>query len=77
MKKYVTQTNKFTDVEVWIVKGLVNGLNQKQISAHVKMLGYSPCSLKTIETRIRQMKKAFKVKTMFQLGVTLAKKEKL
>lgn len=74
MKTYVLKTKELDTVDRCILDGLSNGLKQREISNHIKTLGYHPSSLKSVETRIRLLKDAYNAKTNFQLAVVLIKK---
>lgn len=60
-----------------IIKYLKEGFTQKEISKILKKQGIKSCSLSSIEKELKIIRAHYKAKTMFHLGVILARREAL
>lgn len=55
------------NVEKEIILGLVRGKSQQEIADELKKKGVTPCSLSSIEKKIKLIKTDFKARTMAHL----------
>lgn len=55
-----------------VIKGLLDGMSQAEISENLRSRGYDPHSLSSIEKLLKQMKTVYNAKTYFQLGAIVA-----
>lgn len=62
-------------MEKMIIKYLMEGFTQIEISGLLKANNIKPSSLSAVEKTIMQIKKYHNAKTMFHLGCILQKKE--
>lgn len=60
-------------MEKLILKYLAKGKTQAEISAILKKKGIEPHSLSFIEKTLKDIRKKYNVKTMFQLGLIISK----
>lgn len=58
-----------------IIKYLVKGFTQPEISEKLKSLGVRPNSLSSIEKALKRIRTRYKANTMFHLAVILSKSE--
>lgn len=62
-----------TDRQKTIINLLTEGLNERQISRHLELKGYTRTSLSLIEKEINKLKKQYRARTLFQLAVKIYK----
>ena len=55
-----------------VIKGLLEGLSQQEISQKLKNNGMDPYSLSSIEKLLKNLKTAYNAKTYFHLGAIIA-----
>jgi len=62
-------------MEKVVISCLLQGMNQKEISERLSELEMVPCSLSAIEKTIKKLKNQYRAKTMFHLGVKIARRK--
>ncbi|PWS33299.1 helix-turn-helix transcriptional regulator [Pedobacter paludis] len=63
-------------MEKLLIKCLLQGMSQKEIAEKFQELEISPCSLSAVEKAIKCIKAKYGAKTMFHLGVKIARRKK-
>ncbi|MFL0061283.1 helix-turn-helix transcriptional regulator, partial [Tenacibaculum maritimum] len=58
---------EITDFDIFLLKSLANGLEQKEISYELKKNKQQPSSISTIEKRLKLLKEYFNANTSAQL----------
>jgi len=60
-------------IELIILKQLAKGKTQLQVSKYLKVKGYTPHSLSSIEKRLKMMRESIGAKTLIELFVIISK----
>lgn len=57
-----------------IIRCLADGMTREETSEYLKVKGFAPSSIRSIEDLINRLKKEYRVKTVFKLALVLKAK---
>ncbi|WP_416448394.1 hypothetical protein ACH3PA_01165 [Leeuwenhoekiella sp. A2] len=65
--------SKLSDYETYIISGLAQGANIKELKKVLRNFGQKPDSVSSIEKKLKELKKKYECKTTFQLVYDLSR----